>query len=427
MRTSLYIIGLVVIASHANADISLNSAVETALKADYWQLSNRNQEQALRSEAVAVAQLPDPKVRVALANLPLDSLDFNQENMTQLQIGLSQQFPRGESLALKQQQIALQADKKPVQRKERAAQLKLKVTKSWLALHQSEQQLDLLQHKRYIFDELVAISRANFRSGNARRFEVLDAELQLTKLTDRIVQLEKTVAQQQAGLQKWLYKQPSSALPSELSGPELLAKADNRITLETALTAHPQMLLLAQDIQVKDKGVSLAEEAYKPGFKLDANYGYRTDHDNGMDRADFFTVALTMDLPLFPEKKQDQRRNAAIQKREASRELRMLKAQELKSGLEVAQANLAGLEQRLDIYNQTYLKQQSAKRRAALQAYAAADARFSEVAVSALGELETQLQHIELHHQVAKAKAEINYYLAGIDPQLNQPSTKEMN
>ncbi len=89
--------------SYVQAELTLDSAIEEALQADHWNRSNLLQEQAIRSEAMASAQLPDPKLRLALANLPLDSLDFNQENMTQLQFGLSQQFPRGDSLALKEE------------------------------------------------------------------------------------------------------------------------------------------------------------------------------------------------------------------------------------------------------------------------------------------------------------------------------------
>lgn len=418
MRNLISLIFLASFIGSANAEVALDQAVEMALKKDHWQLSNIQQEQALRSEAIAVAQLPDPKVRVALANLPLDSLDFNQENMTQLQLGLSQQFPRGNSLSLKQQQVELRADRNPLQRYERSAQLKLHVTQTWLKLHQSERQRALLKRKKHIFDELLAISRANFRTGKSRRFEVLDAEVQLTKLQDRLIQLEKSISQRQAQLQKWLYEKPVNPLITELQVPELLVKVKDQQVVNSALTQHPQMQILAQDIQIKDKGVDLADEAYKPGFKVDANYGYRDNHENGMERSDFFTVALTMDLPLFPEKRQDQQRKAAIQKREASRELRLLKARELRSGYEVALANLSGIKQRLEIYSQSYLEQQSAKRKAALKAYASANASFNDVSMAALSELETQLQKIVLEHQAAQAVAEVNYYLAGVDPQL---------
>lgn len=428
MYRSIVILMLASLTGTAQAELSLDDAIATALKVDHWNQSNLQQEQALRAEAIAAAQLPDPNVRLALANLPLDTLDFNQENMTQLQLGISQQFPRGDSLALQQQKIELMAGKNPLQRQERAAQIKLNVSRSWLALHQAEQQLNLLNRNRYIFDELVAISRANFRSGKARRFEVLEAELQLTRLQDRIVQLEKMLGQQRGQLQKWLYELPAQTTTKALNGPALLQSLLDETAVTASLTRHPQMALLAQDIEVRDKGVELAEEAYKPGFKLDASYGYRDDSNSGMERADFMTVAVTMDLPLFPEKRQDQRRNAAIQKREASREMRLLKARELASGLEVAKAELVGLQQRLAIYDQTYLKQQAAKRKAALKAYAAADARFNEVAMAAVTELETRLQRIVLEHQVAQATAQINYYLAGIDPQIQTASAvKESN
>ena len=38
-------------------------------------------------------QLPDPKLKIGVMNLPLDSFERDQEAMTQLQLGLQQAFP----------------------------------------------------------------------------------------------------------------------------------------------------------------------------------------------------------------------------------------------------------------------------------------------------------------------------------------------
>lgn len=406
--------------------LTLEAAISNALTADHWQSGNHLQEQALRSNAIAAEQLPDPKVRMALANLPLDSLDFNQENMTQLQLGVSQQFPRGDSLKIKRQQIESLADKALIQRQERRAQIKKNVSLNWLVLSQTQRQLSLLKRKRHIFQELVSISRANFRTGKARRFEVIDAELQVTRLKDRIIQLEKREAQQKAQLSQWLSVNTPVELPDEPK-PVVLLNNSGTANESQALMIHPQMQIFDQELKVKDKGIALADEAYKPSFKLDANYGYRDDMPSGMDRADFFSVAVTMDLPLFTDKRQDQRRNSAVKEREATVEKRLLKARELQSRLRVAEADLQGLDQQLEIYNKRYLYQLASKRKAALNAYASADARFNEVSMAAISELEAQLQKIALEHQHQMAITRINYFFAGIDPQIAEDVSQNLS
>ena len=55
---------------------------------------------ALENRAVAVAQLPDPEVLFGFANWPVDSFDYDQEPMTQIQAGLRQRFPRGDTRSI---------------------------------------------------------------------------------------------------------------------------------------------------------------------------------------------------------------------------------------------------------------------------------------------------------------------------------------
>lgn len=401
------------------AELTLKAAIQEAISSDHWARSSAYQEEALRQQAIASGQLPDPKMRLALANLPTDTFDFDQENMTQLQVGVSQQFPRGESLQIQQRQLTQKADKGPLQRLLRAAKLKKQVSGSWIQLHALQEQLMLLENNRYLFQELVDISRANFRSGKARRFEVIDAELQVTRLNDRITRMQQQEAALRSQLNRWLPEAMSNeSLPATLPSLTPVVPMSEQQQMLEALQRHPQLLLLEQDIEIRQRGVELAEQAYKPGFKLDTSYGFRDDMPNGRDRADFFSVAVTFDLPLFPEKRQDARRNAAIKQREAVREDRLLTLREYRAELQQTLSNYAGLQQRLAIYNKDYLRQLREKRKAATQSFAAADGRFSDVAAAAMGELETKMMKIQLQHQQAQIISNINYWLAGVDPAL---------
>lgn len=402
------------------AELSLESAIQSAIKNDHWAQSSVHQERSLRQQAIASGQLPDPKMRLALANLPTDSFDFDQENMTQLQLGLSQQFPRGDSLQIRQQQLSQKADKAPLQRALRAAQVKQQLSMNWLKLHRLEAQLRLLENNRYLFQELVEISRANFRSGKARRFEVIDAELQITRLNDRITRMRQQTASLRGQLQRWLPEAISGeVLPTPLPELKPLVAVNDNDALRSAVQRHPQLQLLERDINIRQRDVELADQAYKPGFRLESSYGFRDDMPDGRDRADFFSVAVTFDLPLFPEKRQDARRNAAVQQREAARSDRLLSLREYQAQLQQALANLEGFEQRLAIYDKAFLRQLRAKRQSATQSYAAADSRFSDVAAAALGELEAKMMQIQLRHQRAQVISNINFWLAAVDPVLS--------
>ncbi len=411
------------ISALSQASVSLDSIVSEAIQGDHWLVSNAYQEKAIRSEAVAIGQLPDPKLRLAIANLPTDSLRFNQENMTQAQFGISQQFPRGDSLQIKKRLMNLSADNKPLERISRAALVKKDVSLDWLKLHQIQQQIRLLEKNRYIFTELLSLARANFRHGSAKHLELLDAELQITKLNDRIIQLQQQNARLQSVLSEWLLiTNGLDQLPLEIPTLEPLllgADIDNDAMLNRFLLMHPQLQEMDKTIEMKEQNIALAEEAYKPGFKLDANYGYRDDSEAGRERSDLFSVAVTFDLPIFPAKRQDARRNSAINQREAAKEKRLLQARSLKAKLKSEWANLLGFEQRIKIYSHGYLRQLRAKRLAALDAYSSSDGRFIDVSIAAISELESRLQRIALEHERAMSVVRINYLLAGKDPQLS--------
>ena len=83
--------------------------------------------------SIAAGQLPDPQLTIGIANLATDTFAFNQEPMTQLKVGVSQMFPRGESRALKQQQLATLALQHLYQRQTREIKIAQTVALSRLS------------------------------------------------------------------------------------------------------------------------------------------------------------------------------------------------------------------------------------------------------------------------------------------------------
>ena len=99
---SICILGLlsafVGIAQSAGTPLTLERAVKAAQLNDPWLVGNRHSQDAIESMSVAAGTLPDPQVSLGLANVPTDTFDFDQEPMTQFKVGVTQMFPRGDSL-----------------------------------------------------------------------------------------------------------------------------------------------------------------------------------------------------------------------------------------------------------------------------------------------------------------------------------------
>ncbi|MCV5342730.1 hypothetical protein OFC87_37960, partial [Escherichia coli] len=68
------------------------------------------QSEAMRETGIASATLMDPKLKVGFGGLPVDNFKFDEDPMTNIAVGLMQQFERGSTLDLQQKKASQQAD-----------------------------------------------------------------------------------------------------------------------------------------------------------------------------------------------------------------------------------------------------------------------------------------------------------------------------
>mgnify|MGYP003666907854 CR=1 FL=1 len=78
------------ISGWAQPRLELKSVIEAATENDPWLDQSSYKQDALVEESVAEGALPDPRVTIGAANLPLDTFDTRQEPMTQGTIGITQ-------------------------------------------------------------------------------------------------------------------------------------------------------------------------------------------------------------------------------------------------------------------------------------------------------------------------------------------------
>jgi len=399
--------------------LSLESAISLAIEVDPWLSGSDQMERALREEAVAAGSLPDPQLNLTAVNVPITSFDVGQENMTQLAVGVSQQFPRGRTRALSRQQKEILAGVEPLRRSERRAALRVDVSTLFLDAYLAQASRRLIEEDRGLFEQLVDAATAQYTSasGRARQQDLIRAQLELIRLDDRLTRLvqQQEVAQRRlAELAPAAGRMPVADRLPDLYTPsvdQLISAPATADALFDRLRMHPALRAIDRQLESVATSTDLARQKYRPGFGLRAQYGYRAEDPDGRSRDDLLTLGITFDLPLFRGHRQDRQVNAAVAREAAARTDRDLLIRELVSRLDTERAELIRLDQRRQLYRERLLPQMSQQAEASLAAYNNADGDFAEAVRSRIAELDAKIDSLEIDVTRQQTLARIHYLL----------------
>ncbi len=402
--------------------LKLDWAISMAIKSDPWLNGSRQRERALISESVSASSLPDPQISLTALNFPIDTFNFDQEPMTQVRIGVAQMLPRGDSLNLSSRQKRELSAQEPALRLDREAKVAAMVAKLWLEAFAAQQSIRLIKADRSLFEQLVDVTRANYSSalGRARQQDVIRAQLELTRIEDRLTVLQQQLESAQQRLSEWIGAAALLPLPTNLptdvpilSQASLLNAAGRDQSFYEQVKQHPSLLAIDLRIQSMETGVDLARQKYKPAWSVKAEYGYRGDDPNGRDRADFLSLGVSFDLPLFTTNRQDQDVRAAVSRTEALKTDRQLLARQLVAQMDVAVVELNRLDERYALYEQQLLPQMAEQAEAALSAYNNDDGDFAEAVRARIAELNAKIDALNIAVSQQQTITTINYLLSG--------------
>ena len=401
--------------------LTLDEAITLAIDTDPWLTGSQYTQQALTDEATAAATLPDPRMSLMAGNFPVDTFDLNQEAMTQLSVGISQMFPRGDSLALAKRQKQQLAEQHPLLRLDRRAKVTTTVTQLWLEAFKAQESIRLIEQDRALFEQLVDAAEASYSSalGRARQQDVIRAQLELTRLEDRLTMLRQQQQAAQKHLTEWIGAPatvplapvlPTQSLSRPLSVPTIKQASEH--TRYEWIRHHPALRALDQRIDATQTGVDLAKQKYKPEWGLTAQYGYRDSDPMGRDRADLLSIGVNFDLPIFTGNRQDKEVRAAVNRTEAIKTEKHLLGRRLMAELETASVQLARLDERQALYADQLLPQMAEQAEASLTAYNNDDGDFAEAVRARIAELNTKIDALAIAVDRQKTIAQINYLLA---------------
>jgi outer membrane protein TolC len=391
-----------------------DTAALTLPEAEALALANDPLDAALSAEAdsfdaaAAVAEaLPDPTLRVGLNNYPIESGNFSSEAMTNAGISYRQAFPGGRVREYRGDKLQWQSRGKRHEARLHALEVRLSVRQRWLDVYLAERSSELIAESRSYFEDLAEITESLYSVGRKTQQDVLRADLEVSRLEHRLLELQATAAMSRGYLSEWIGAAANRGLPAELP---VLPAVPRIAMLREGLSGHPRLAIADARIEAARADVLRADERSKPGWALDVGYGFRDGmQPSGDSRSDLATVGVTVELPFFSRTSVDSTLASALADRSAAEARREALQRMLAAELEAEYARWELLNRRLALFEERILAQSGATAEAALLAYQSDAADFADVVRAQVDDLDARLEALRLQVEKARSQAVLAY------------------
>jgi outer membrane protein, heavy metal efflux system len=306
----------------ANKDksiLTLDKAIEQALLGNPGLGQIKARAEAMAAIPSQAGTLPDPTVNIGLLNVPTSSFDLQKEDMTMLEMGVSQSIPFPGKLALREKIAEQEALAAADSVDEARLRLVREIKTGWWRLFYFDRALRLLDESEQFFLQLIDIAQAKYKVGKGTQQDVLLAQLELSKLKDEKLNLISMRHGQEAQFNVLLDRTPEVPvhIPEET---EIKLPVIAETTLQDkALKFRPLFAQHRKMLDAAKSKVDLAKKDFYPDFTVGAGYAVRQNTPTGQSRSDFASVQLSMNVPIYIDRKQakavEQRQGELLEER----------------------------------------------------------------------------------------------------------------
>lgn len=387
------------------------AAVATPLTlAESEQLALTNQPQIdsqralVRSQteaAVAARQLPDPRIKLAVQNVPTNTFSLSEDFMTQRTIAIEQMFPGGNKRELRGRRGDVEAAQAQAEALALERTLRRDSALAWLDVYY------LVEIERLIREQLreagaaTEASRIAYGANKSSLEEITIAQHTSNQLRDRVQELRGQLGRARAGLRRWIGEAADRELARSLPPPGVLPLEQ----VKARLPQHPELAVYDKTIAAAEAELLLANEANKPDWSIELAYSKR-----GRAYADMVSVQLGFDLPVFPANRQNRNSAAKQALLERARSRREDRLRSLTAELTADFADYQATLNRIETLEKETLPNLVRRIKAAQLAYQVSRAPMTSVYEAHHAELESRLQLLAQRVALARLGTRLRYF-----------------
>lgn len=262
--------------------------------------ASRNEAQALDAMADSATQLPDPKLKFGIENVPVQGSNdrrMTREGMTMQKIGIMQSYVSAEKRERKAQTFQAQARGVLAKSEAIRAALQRDTAQAWLDLALAQQALKTASALVGETERQRGVQKASVGAGGSAPDSVLALQVILSAMRDK-----ETLARRDVRLAQSRLLQLTGQTITDASGPlpRYQRLPADITTLEAGVLQHPEVEAARREAETAKARSAQSAVAAIPDVDVEVYYAHRAE---GYD--DMAGVMFSVDLPLFQSKRQD--------------------------------------------------------------------------------------------------------------------------
>jgi len=371
------------------------------------------QMEGLKEEVPFAGALDDPRLGLAILNLPTDSFSFNQEPMTQKQISIAQKIPWFGKLDLHSKRATVKVIRQKAILEAKRLELAKEIANTYYELGFVGSSLKTNKRLTEIVNQLLRVAETRYATGRGLQQDVLQAQVELSKLLNEKITIEKrrrTLTDRINGLlnrDSFMIVEP----PSDL---EMISLKLNTEKLSSqALQKNPQLRIKQTEIDTAQIEIELAKKDYWPDMDFKFAYGQRDEDRTGRSLPDFVSGQVVMNIPLWQKTRQNPKLAATLKAREAAEKSFRSLSKSLPYRVDAIVTEIRDTQRNYKLFTDVLLLQADQLARSSQAAYEVGSLEFNTMLNAQIRLLHFELQADNYLFEIYRKRAELEEVLGG--------------
>lgn len=280
-------------ASGRDAPLSLPELLREALQHNPEIRSAQRAAEARRARIPQAGALPDPVLAAGVTNegRPVPFQTLGAKDFSEIYVGLTQDFPypgkrRLRAAVAREEAAAAEWSHEATRRRVVSA-----VAETYYDLYEAHAALDTVDASARLLETLTRLAHTKLAVGQTSQHDVLEAEVELSRLEELRSQFAERRAILEARLASLLDRPAAEPLaaPGPLTPSPLSGTLDDALRL--AEERSPLLRVQARSVTQAERGVDLARRERLPDFGVSVTYHHRGRLDA------YYTLGGTLTLP----------------------------------------------------------------------------------------------------------------------------------
>jgi len=243
--------------------------------------------------------LPDPVFSVGLLNVPTNTFSFRQEAMTGTALNITQAIPFPGALKAKAEVKSMDTLIVKQEIADFRNQIAQQMAVLYFTLQEKRREIVLAKESIKLLKQVSLVAKRKFEVGTASLENIIQVEVQITHVKDKIEALNGEVQSMQAQLNAYLLRDGKIAIAT----PKIQPISHEVFVTDTLLKIASLNRPLLKGIKLYQNKAVLqqkeAEQKYYPNFKVGMQYTLRSYNEtSGVNFPNFLGVVVGISIPL---------------------------------------------------------------------------------------------------------------------------------